>query len=229
MKGLGGLLLLAFFLLIFSFRQVISLYSDWLWFQEVGYTQVFTSTLLYKLILGLIGGGVFFALVYANVKIAARAPRGIRFLRADNVIELPSPELVDPLLQRLLLPGALLLGLFAAPPAAGHWETFLLSLNSFSFGLQEPLFSRDISFFVFQLPALWLVYYWSIAAVGLSLLITAFVYLLYRGIQYGSQGLFLSRRAKTHLLILIAVLLALKAGGYVLEGYDLVYSARGAA
>lgn len=229
MKGLGGLLLFAFFLLIFSFRQVVSLYTDWLWFQEVGYTQVFTSSLLYKLILGFIGGAIFFVLVYANVKIAARAPKGIRFLRADNVIELPSPELIDPLLQRLLLPGALLLGVIAAPPAAGHWETFLLSLNSPSFGLQEPLFSRDLGFFVFQLPAFWLLYYWGITTLGLSFLITAFVYLLYRGIQYGPQGLFLSRRAKTHLLILIAILLALKAGGYILEGYDLVYSARGAA
>jgi len=205
MKGLGGLLLFVFILVIFSFRQVISLYTDWLWFQEVGYTEVFTSTLLFKLILALLAGGFFFVLVYANVRIAARAPRGIRFLHGDNVIELPNPELIDPLLQRLLLPGALLLGLIAAPQAAGRWEPFLLSLNSLPFDLQEPLFSRDISFFIFQLPAFWSLYYWGMTTLGLTLLITAFVYLLYRGIQYGSRGLFLTHRAKTHLLILIAL------------------------
>src|SRR5262249_37280631 len=63
----------------------------------------------------------------------------------------------------------------------------------------------------------------------LALLATAAVYLLYRGIQYGPRGLYLSDKAKTHLLILIALILLLKAVGYLLDSYELVYSSRGAA
>jgi uncharacterized membrane protein (UPF0182 family) len=228
MKGFGGPLLFALFLLLISIRQLISLYVDWLWFSEVGYTQVFTVSLFYKFSFGLFGGGLFFALIYINLKFAAKALSGSHFVR-DNVVELPNPELFDPLLQRLLLPGALLLGMFAAPAAANSWQSFLLFLNPVSFGLQDPLYNRDISFFVFELPAYRTLYHWLMTGLGLTLLATAFVYLLYRGIQYGPRGLFLSQRAKTHLLILIALLLAVQAGGYVLDSFDLVYSTRGAA
>ena len=58
---------------------------------------------------------------------------------------------------------------------------------------------------------------------------TAAVYFLYRGIQYCPQGLFLSERARAHLFVLLGLLLAVKAGGYLLESFDLVYSSRGAA
>ncbi|MBI2360870.1 MAG: UPF0182 family protein, partial [Deltaproteobacteria bacterium] len=121
---------LAVLFLVIFLGQAISLYTDWLWFQEVGFTRVFTTTLTFKLILGLVFGGLFFLLVYFNIKLAARAPRGIHLVDEESAIELPSPELVDPLLQRLLLPVAVLLGFFAAPQAARHWESLLLFLHS---------------------------------------------------------------------------------------------------
>jgi uncharacterized membrane protein (UPF0182 family) len=66
-------------------------------------------------------------------------------------------------------------------------------------------------------------------ALVLTTVATAAVYFLYRGIQYGPQGLFLSERARTHLLVLVALLFAVKAAGYFLEAFDLVYSTRGTA
>jgi uncharacterized membrane protein (UPF0182 family) len=72
-------------------------------------------------------------------------------------------------------------------------------------------------------------YHWLMFALALATVATAAVYFLYRGIQYGPRGLFLSERARTHLFVLVGLLLAVKAGGYLLEAFDLVYSARGAA
>ncbi|HXV79947.1 MAG TPA: UPF0182 family protein, partial [Candidatus Binatia bacterium] len=169
------------------------------------------------------------ALLYLNLKIAAVAPAGLHVSRIDNVIELPPPDLIDPLLRRLLLPGALFVGLIAAPQAAANWELLPLFLNSTSFDLSDPLFGLDISFYVFRLPMYQAIYHWLMFALTLTAVATAAVYLLYRGIQYGPQGLFLSDRARTHLLILIALLLLVKAAGYLLESYELVYSSRGAA
>jgi uncharacterized membrane protein (UPF0182 family) len=229
MRGFTGLLLLVFLFLVLSFRQGIALYVDWLWFQEVGYTQLFTTTLLYKLILAVLSGGLVSVLLYINLKIAAVAPTGFRFSRADNVIELPPPDLIDPLFRRLLLPAALFLGLLAAPQGAVNWERLPLFLNATSFNLQDPLFGSDIGFYIFRLPMYSAAYQWLIFALALTLLATAAVYFLYRGIQYGPQGLFLSEKAKTHLLILIALILLLKAAGYLLDSYELVYSSRGAA
>ena len=229
MRGLTGLLLLAVFFLVISFRQGIGLYVDWLWFQELGYTDVFTASLYYKLVLALLSGGLLAALLYLNLKIAAVAPAGLHVSRFDNVIELPPPDLIDPLLRRLLLPGALFVGLIAAPQGAANWELLPLFLNPVSFDLADPQFGLDISFYVFRLPMYQAIYHWLMFALAVTTIATAAVYLLYRGIQYGPQGLFLSDRAKTHLLILIALLLLVKAASYLLESYDLVYSSRGAA
>jgi len=229
MRGFTGLLILVALFLVVSFRQGIALYVDWLWFQEVGYTQLFTRSLLYKLVLAVLSGGVLAALLYINLKIAAVAPTGFRFSRVDNVIELPPPDVIDPLLRRLLLPAALFLGLLAAPQAAANWERLPLFLNATSFNLPDPLFGSDVGFYIFRLAMYSAAYHWLIFALTLALLATAAVYLLYRGIQYGPRGLYLSEKAKTHLLILIALILLLKAVGYLLDSYELVYSSRGAA
>jgi uncharacterized protein len=229
MRRLTGPFFFAVLFVIVFFGQAISLYTDWLWFQEVGFTQVFTVSLTFKLILALVFGGLFFLLVYFNVKLAAQAPRGVTFLDQENAIELPSPELVDPLLQRLLLPVAILLGLFAASQAASHWESLLLFLNSVPFGLEDPLFGRDIGFYVFRLPALSALYGWFSFTLGLTFLATAFTYLVYRGVQYTQRGLFLTERARLHLLSLVAIIVLIKAGGYFLDTFSLLYSSSGAA
>jgi uncharacterized protein len=229
MRGFTGLLLLVVLFLVFSFRQGIALYIDWLWFQEVGYTQLFTTTLGYKLILALVCGGLLSALLYFNLKLAAISPTGYHFSQVDNVIELPSPDLVDPLFRRLLLPATLFLGLLAAPQGAANWERLPLFMNSTPFNLQDPQFHLDIGFYLFRLPMYRAAYHWLTFALGLTLIATAAVYLLYRGIQYGSRGLFLSERARIHLLVLAALLFVVKAGGYLLDAFDLVYSTRGAA
>src|SRR5919106_6159084 len=137
MRGFSGLFLFAFLLLVFSFRQGIALYVDWLWFQEVGYTQLFTMSLSYKLILGLLSGGLLALLLYVNLKLAAVRPAGLRFSSIDNVIELPPPDLIDPLLRRLLLPGCLFVGLIAAPQGAQNWQQLPLFLNPISFNLPD--------------------------------------------------------------------------------------------
>lgn len=229
MRGFGGFVLLIVVALLLFFRQVLELYSDWLWFQEVGYAQIFTKILSFKTILALASGGLLALLIYANLKLAAAIRPGARFSGLENIIELPPPELIDPLFKRLLVPGALLLGLMAAPQALASWQLLALFLNPSSFNLNDPQFGLDVGFYIFRLPALTAAYHWTIFALGLSLLATAAVYLLYRGIEYNPRGIFLTRRAKTHLLILLALLLLVKAAGYYLDTYELLYSSRGNA
>jgi uncharacterized membrane protein (UPF0182 family) len=106
----------------------------------------------YKFTLALVSGLFVAALIYLNVKIAAAMASGPRLFTADNVIELPPAELVDPLLRRMLLPAALIIGLIAAPQAASNWELLPLFLNPVPFSLNDPLFDVDIGFYVFRLP-----------------------------------------------------------------------------
>ncbi|MGH7927755.1 MAG: UPF0182 family protein, partial [Candidatus Binatia bacterium] len=229
MQRFVGLIFFILFAVLLSFRQGIALYVDWLWFGEVGYTQVFTASLTYKFMLGLIAGLFVAAFLYVNIKIAAVLPTRFRFTQADSLIELPPTELIDPLVRRLLLPAVLFIGLIAAPTAASNWEILPLFLNSVPFSLNDPLFEADIGFFVFRLPLLLKISNWLSFVVIIGVLASAAVYLLYRGILYGPRGLVFSERARKHLLALAGLFLAVKAAGYYLDTFELMYSSSGAA
>jgi len=227
MGKLGGVTVLILVLVVMFFRQAIGLYVDWLWFQDVGYGQLFGTILSYKFVLGASAGVLLGLLIYINLKIASSSSGGFRFSSPENIIELPPPELIDPILKRLLLPGALLIGLMAAPQGAASWEQLLLFLNSTSFNLPDPQFGRDVSFYVFIVPWLQVVYHWGIFAIGLTAAASAAVYLVYRGIEYTARGLILGERARCHLLILLGVFLLIKACGYYLDAFDLLHAPRG--
>jgi uncharacterized protein len=227
MRGFGGIVLLILVVSAMFFRQAIGLYVDWLWFQDVGYATIFTTVLTYKTVLGASAGALFALLLYVNLKIASSATPGVRYSGVDNIIELPPLELIDPMFKRLLLPGALVVGVMAAAQGALQWEEALFFLNSVSFNMQDPQFGHDMAFYVFRLPMLRVFYQWAIFSLGLSAAATAAVYLLYRGIEYTPRGLFLSERARHHLLILFGMLLLAKAAGYYLDAFDLLRSSRG--
>ena len=221
-----GLIVLGAFILFSLFGEAIYLYTDYLWFREVGYAGVFTKTLWIKVLLGVVSGVLFFALFYVNIKLAARLRDGVVPLRSQNP-EIPGPEELDPLIRRLLLPVALVLGFLAAPQAASHWQSVLLFFNGVPFGIQDPLMGEDVGFYIFRLPALEALYRWFLVALGLVLAATAFVYLLYGGVRYSEEGLSVERAAKVHLSVLLALLLVAQSGGYVLDAYKLLYSHSG--
>ena len=81
-------------------------------------------------------------------------------------------------------------------PRRSKLGAFAAFLNATPFNLQDPLFGFDIDFYIFRLPMYSAAYQWLIFALALTLLATAAVYFLYRGIQYGPQGLFLSEKPK---------------------------------
>ena len=169
MRRVGGVILLILVVLLLFFRQAIGLYIDWLWFEELGYTQLFTTMLYYKSLLGAVSGGLLALLIYVNLKIASTAAAGFRFTGAENIIVLPAPELIDPLFRRLLLPGALLVGLMAAPQGAALWEQAALFINPVPFNLHDPQFGEDIGFYVFRLAGLRTIYHWAMFALATPL------------------------------------------------------------
>ena len=231
--ALGGVLrtaIVILFLLIFlGGGQVIPLITDWLWFGEVGYRQGFTTTLTAKLATGLLFGLTFFLVVFVNLKIATRTPAMDVLVELEDHLGLPSRFVVEPFVRRFLLPGALLLGFVAGNQAAGEWSSFLSYLNATAFKVADPIFGNDLGFYAFRLPALRFVYGWLVVVLGLTLLLTALTYLLYRGIHITARGPRFATRASAHLLIILGAVLLVKAGGYFLDRFELLFSARSVA
>ncbi len=207
--------------------QAVPLYTDWLWFHEVGFPQVFTTTLAVRgwLVLGL--GAAVFVFLFANLWVAARTAPPDVLWELEDQLGLPGRAVLEPLVRRLLVPVISVIALMSGARASGEWDTLLQYLNATPFGRTDPLFNRDIGFYVFQLPFWRLLYGWTMALCIGTLVLTAAVYVLQRSVVLTARGPRLAGGARTHLLGLGALLLVVRGVGFWLDRYDVLYSPRG--
>jgi uncharacterized membrane protein (UPF0182 family) len=207
--------------------QIVGFYVDWLWFREVQFTSVFVTVLQAEILVGMVTGAVFFLILYGNVMVARRlAPRDV-LVAVDDAGGLPSPEILDPYVRRLAFPLSVMIALLAGWLGTSRWELVLKALHPTPFGVRDPLFDQDVAFYVFRLPLWSSLYGWLMGSLAVSALAVTVVYFCTRGIQLSASGVSISRRARGHLLVLAALLLLLKAAGYRLAMFDLLFSQRG--
>ena len=206
------------FLVLWWLRAV---YTDLLWYDELGYQGVFTKILVMKIWLFVGGTAVTTAALIVNFYFTFRFSRGPSTL--------PVTEETMRLLRALLVAAVVITVLTAAPvfgsAAAGRWEVFLLFLNKVSFGVSDAEFGQDLSFFIVTVRMLNFVQAWVMGTLIVSVVMSL---LLYAGI-YGLRGLnfFLAPRMLKHIGILGGLLMLSIASGHVLAIYDLVLSSGG--
>ena len=229
-SGLTWLILaLATLALLSTAGQIVGVYTDWLWFRELQFASVFVTVLQTQVLLGVVTGAAFFLILYGNVTLARRLATREALGVADDLPGLPSPEILKPYLGRLTLPVSVTLALFAGWLGTNRWELILKALNPTPFGIRDPLFDQDVAFYVFRLPLWSSLYGWLMGVLVVSGLAVIAVYFCTRGIQVSPGAVSISRRARGHLLGLAALLLLLKAAGYRLAMFDLLFSERGVA
>ncbi|MBF0505606.1 MAG: UPF0182 family protein [Nitrospirae bacterium] len=121
-----------------------SLYTDFLWFQEVGYTQRFWKLILVKVAMSSIGG-----LIAAVAGCATVLAWNRSFTKAK-------PEFAGHPNRRLLKRACMIAQCFAfivfGLGISAYWNELLLYLNAVPFGQTEPVFNKDIGFYIFSLP-----------------------------------------------------------------------------
>jgi uncharacterized membrane protein (UPF0182 family) len=115
---------------------------------------------------------------------------------------------------------SVLVALGLAAGVAGSWETILLWQQRIEFGQADPIFGRDVSFFLFELPFLRLGQAVFNALVFGALLVIAARYIV--GALRG--GPILSTPVRVHLGILGGLYLLSVAAGYQLDKFELGYS-----
>jgi uncharacterized protein len=222
-----GLWVLLGFIALSLIGQAVPLYTDWLWFQEVGFTSVFTTRLTLSgwLFLGL--GAAVFVFLFVNLSVAARTAPPDVLWELEDQLGLPGRAILEPLVRRLLLPVIAVISFFAGARATGAWPTVLEYVNRTPFQQADPLFGRDLSFYFFVLPFWRLLYGWGTALVAGTLVLVAAVYVLQRSLVLTARGPRLAAGARTHLLALAALLLVLRGIGFWLDRFDLLFSPRG--
>jgi len=196
-------------------------YVDWLWFKSVDFTSVWTKVLTTKIELFLIVGIITSLIISTNIFIAYKR----RPLYVPTSIEINGLERlraqVEPI--RLWVFLAITVGLtyFAGSSGMAFWNEWLLFKNSTDFGVKDPQFHLDISFFAFKLPMLQAIIGWGISILILSTLASVFVHYMYGGIRTNVQSDRTTVAARVQISILLGLVVLLKAVAYWFDRFGL--------
>ena len=221
-----AVLLLAF-LALAAVGSVSRFYTDLLWFREIDKTSLFWGVLRTKTLIGLLAGLGTAAIVGVNLWVVERlAPRyGLTVVARPQVER--ARAVLSPYLRPLRLGIAAFLGLVVGLQASGLWQTFLLWRNRVPFGQRDALFNRDVGFYMFELPFQRAVFGWLFTTLVLTTLLVAAGHYVLGGIRPQAETNRVAAQAQSHLCVLLGLIIALKAWGYWMDKYQLLFSPRG--
>jgi hypothetical protein len=196
-------------------------YIDWLWFDSVGFANVWSTVLITKAILFAVVGLLTSAFISANIYLAHRnRPLYVpTSLEADNLERYRAQ--INPIRRLIFLGVAGVLVYFGGTSGSAFWSTWLQFRNSTSFGVTDPQFNLDISFFAFQLPMYQALISWGISLVVISLIAAVAVHYLYGGIRPQAPSERTTTAARVQISILLGIFVLLKAVAYWFDRYAL--------
>ncbi len=213
--------------LALSARTLANFYVDLLWFDSVDRSDVFWTTLWSKVLLGLAFSAGFAVLCFFSLTIAQRlAPADLPIGPEREVVE-RYRAIIGSRSRLLRFAVAILFGLFVGLPAMSQWSEWLLFRNSQSFGVDDPQFGVDVSFYVFRLPFLTYVVDWAFAALVLIAILSAVLHFLNGAVRVQNPKERVTKGARIHLSVIFALLAVVKAVDYWLQRFELTASTRG--
>jgi uncharacterized membrane protein (UPF0182 family) len=216
------------FVVILSARGVARFYTDYLWFDSLGFTSVWSGVLLTKVGLALVFSTGFFLLCWVNLLVAQRLAPPVRPAGPEENTLAEVHKVLDRRPGAFRAGTALLLACLFGTGAASRWNEWLLFRHHVAFDARDPLLERDLGFYVFQLPFLTFVANALFAFLVIVVLVSALAHYVNGGIRLQVPGRYVSRPAKVHLSVLFAVIALVKAANYYLDRFELVFSSRGA-
>jgi len=223
-------LLAAFFLFSLASGGA-RLITDWFWFDALGYARVFLTIIASDIAIRVIVGAGFFIFLFLNLLFTRRVilEREPVFVE-DNVISINVNQWRNLINARTLgwffLMVSVAMAYLFGLAVAGDWVIWQQFVHATPYGASDPVFGKDIGFYLFQLPFyvfLYNVLFWGTV---LTTLLAGLVYAIaspFRGIV----SVLTHPRARLHISGLLALILIVKAFGYKLQQYTLLYSPTG--
>ncbi len=204
-----------------AFLSLSGFYADWLWYKSVSFTSVWTTVLATKVYLFIAAGLLTSFVVLLNIIIAyKRRPLYVPLsIEADNLERYRAQ--IEPIKGWVVTALALGLFYFAGTSGSAMWETWLLFKNSTEFGIKDPQFNMDISFFAFRLPFWQTIIAWGISTLVLAIIASSIVHYLYGGIRLQVQDDRTTVAARVQLSVLLGGVVLMKAVAYWFDRYHL--------
>ena len=235
------------FLFFIFFSSLVSFITDWWWFSEVGYTEIFIKSLGAKVVLGLAVSIIASIFLLINFLVAVSSKIPWLATIPESLVGQPI-SLDNSMVKKLGIVVCLIISLFFGLIAAGSWQDVLKFLSSTPFGTVDPVFGKDIAFYIFSLPVLTLGLGLIRTLILFSFIGCGAVYMLrgslnisgllskLGGTQLNKLGLPIIKEAvkketspstRIHLAVLLALFLATIAAGAYLSLFKLLTSQSG--
>ncbi len=199
-------------------------WTEVLWYRQVGYLQVLQVEWITRGLLGVAGFLVMGAGVLSSLAIGYRtrpiyAPSNQEQASLDQY-----REAVEPLRRVVVWVAPIILGLFAGVAASQRWDTVQQWMHGPTVGEVDPQYGIDLSFYMFQLPGLRFIVSFLMAVVILSLIAAIVTHYLYGGVRIGGTSTMprTTKAARVHLSVIAAVLMLLIAGNYWLDRFSIL-------
>ena len=209
--------LIGLFLLFSLLGWLVQLWTDWLWFEEVDFRQVFTRVLTTRALLFLVVGLAVAATVGGNLWLAYRLRPRLRPHSPEQAALDRYRMIIAPRIGTWFLVVTVLIGVFAGLSGQARWSEWLLFRNAQDFGVADPEFHTDIGFYVFRLPFLQYLLGLGFTAIALSVIGALAVHYLFGGVRLQGVGDRMTTAARAHITSLVAAFVLLKAVAYVLD------------
>ncbi len=219
--------LVVFVVLLLSLRGLARIYTDYLWYDSVGRTDVWTGVVGIRIGLALTFTAAFAVLLWVNLLVADRLAPEVRPLGPEEDLLIHYHRFVAPRVRSIRITVAVLLGLIVGLPASAHWNEWILFRNGVDFGIDDPLHGRDIGFYVFRLPFLSYALDWLFGAVVFVLVLTVIAHYLNGGIRVQTVEERATPLVKAHVSVLLGTLAVLKGVDYWFQRYELTGSSNG--
>jgi uncharacterized membrane protein (UPF0182 family) len=196
-------------------------YADWLWFKSVNFSEVWSTILITKATVFVIAGLATSLVITSNIYIAFRKrPLYVPLsVEADNLERYRAQ--IEPIRRLVLVGLALVLFYFGGTSASQLWDTWLLFRNATPFGVTDPQFGLDISFFAFKLPMYQAFIAWGISTLIFAIIGSTIVHYLYGGIRPQVAQERTTIAARVQLSVLLGLVVLLKAVAYWFDRYAL--------
>ena len=227
--------------LVFAFARVSSVVVDWAWFSSVGYASVFWTAFLARAAIFAIVFAVSAGLLWANATLALRfssgsplrlpaafSPSFATFQSAQG--PWAQPRQIQPSAlawQLLILASAVILGLLIALGESSQWELVLRFIHQAPYGRSDPLFGKDIGFYLFSLPVYVAFKTWLFWLLALMALMAGAIYFVHGHISLDPPRWSFAPAAVAHGSALIGLFFLVKAWSYALDRYLLLYDDNG--
>lgn len=214
-------------LVVVGFIFFANVWTDVLWYQQLGFFEVFLIENLARI--GIFAAG--FALMFAGVFFAIRIAYHARPVYApdseirDNLNRYQAQ--LEPVRRVVMIGLPVLFGLFAGSAASSQWQKVLLFFNQEPFGQNDPEFGLDISFYLMTLPFLGFIVGFLISVAVVAGIAGILTHYLYGSIRIMERGIFTSRAAQIHLAVTGASFLVLLGINFWLDRYAAVQNSNG--